>query len=194
MSNGNGRKPLEFYLGLRYPITIYPAEEGGFVAEVQELPGCMTQGETIEEVVEFIEDARRSWIEAAYQDGQDIPLPRTMEEFSGRFLVRLPKYLHRRLAEAAQREAVSLNQYVASLLSSNTLAEQVLHKLEALPPAAGSTIEQPSEPTYEIAAPFGAVSCGRSITELVRKVLSSSARQEPSETLAQGVRAYALAA
>lgn len=145
MSNGNGRKPLGFYLDLRYPFTIYPAEEGGFVAEVQELPGCMTQGETIEEVVEFIEDARRSWIEAAYQDGQDIPLPRTMEEFSGRFLVRLPKYLHRRLAEAARREGVSLNQYVTTLLATNTLAEEALHKLEALTFPASTVSEQPSQ-------------------------------------------------
>lgn len=132
MNSGNGRKPLDFYLNLPYPFTIYPADEGGYVAEVQELPGCMTQGETIEEVVELIEDARRCWIEATYETGGEIPLPRTMEEYSGRFLVRLPKYLHRRLAQAAVREGVSLNLYVTTLLSSHNLAEEVSHKLDAL--------------------------------------------------------------
>ena len=132
MSSIEARKPLDFYLGLSYPVTMYPEEDGEFLAEIQELPGCMTQGRSIQEVLELIEDARRSWVEAAYKDGQDIPLPRTMEDYSGRFLLRLPKGLHRRLSEAANSEGVSLNQYVVSLLSSNNLAKQVHDKLDAL--------------------------------------------------------------
>ncbi len=132
MSSGNCRKAMEFYLNLPYPVTVHAAAEGGFVAEVQELPGCMTEGETVEEVMELIEDARRSWIEATYNVGGDIPLPRTMEKHSGRFLVRLPKYVHRRLAQAAEKEGVSLNQYVASLLSSRSSVEELSRKLDDL--------------------------------------------------------------
>lgn len=116
MRTTKARESLEFYLSKVYPIVIHPAEDG-YVAEIEELPGCMTQGETLDEVVKRIEDARRGWIEVAYEDGQEIPLPRTDDEYSGRFVVRLPKSLHRRLAEAAIHEGVSLNQYVLSLLS-----------------------------------------------------------------------------
>ena len=111
-------KSLEYYLGLQYPVTLYPDAEGGYVAEVKELPGCLSQGESLEEVMENIEEARQLWIETAYFSGkQRIPLPTTTEqEYSGRFVLRIPKSLHRRLVEAAQVEGVSLNQYT-SLLS-----------------------------------------------------------------------------
>lgn len=42
---------LEFYLGLKYPITIYPNDDEGYVSEIKDLPGCFTQGETIEETL-----------------------------------------------------------------------------------------------------------------------------------------------
>lgn len=108
---------LSYYLGLRYPVTVHTDPEGGFVAEIEELPGCMTQAETLDDVFAAIEDARQAWIEAAYEDGQDIPLPRGVEAYSGKFLVRIPRSLHRALARAAKQEGVSLNQHVTSLLA-----------------------------------------------------------------------------
>ena len=113
-------KTLEYYLGLDYPITIYRAEEGGYVGEIEDLPGCITEGESLEEVTQRIEEARKAWIETAYEDGIEIPLPRTDEQYSGKFIVRIPRYLHRRLAEQATREGVSLNQYVGCLLSEGS--------------------------------------------------------------------------
>ena len=118
MKNDTERKDLEFYLNLSYPITIHPDPDGGYVAEIEELPGCMTQAETLDEAFEAIEDARQLWIKAAYEDGQDIPLPRDMEEHSGKFMVRIPRSLHRNLIRAAKREGVSLNQYVTTLLAA----------------------------------------------------------------------------
>lgn len=111
-------KPLNYYLSLDYPVTVYPDSEGGFVAEIKDLPGCITQAETIEEVMENISEARELWIETVYESGKrEIPLPATKQEYSGKFVLRLPKSLHRRLAEQAEREGVSLNQYAVSLLS-----------------------------------------------------------------------------
>lgn len=43
---------------------IHPAEEGGFWAEVPALPGCVTQGETEEEVRENLHEAITGWLEA----------------------------------------------------------------------------------------------------------------------------------
>lgn len=112
------RKDLEYYLSLHYPVTIHPDPDGGFVGEIEELPGCMTQAETLDEIFQAMEDARQLWIKTAYDESQDIPLPRDMVEYPGKFLVRIPKGLHRDLVRAAKREGVSLNQYVTSLLSA----------------------------------------------------------------------------
>ncbi len=72
------RKALDYYLKLSYPITLYPdVEEGGYVAEIKDLPGCLTQGDTLEEAVININEARELWIETVYESGREIPLPST---------------------------------------------------------------------------------------------------------------------
>ncbi len=114
------KQPLEYYLNLQYPVTIYPDPEGGYVAQIKDLPGCLTQGETLEETMTNANEARELWIETAYEAGDDIPLPSTNLTYSGRLLLRMPKSLHRRLAEGAEREDISLNQYIVSLLSRAT--------------------------------------------------------------------------
>ena len=68
-------KPLEYYLKLRYPITLYPEAEGGYVAKIADLPGCLTQGETLEETIANINEARELWIETFYESGREVPLP-----------------------------------------------------------------------------------------------------------------------
>jgi antitoxin HicB len=67
---------LEYFLTLKYPISIYPEDAGGYTAMILDLPGCMTQGETLEEVVMNIEEARQLWIETVYlSNKKDIPHP-----------------------------------------------------------------------------------------------------------------------
>ena len=64
-------------------------------------------------MVELIEDAKAGWLELALEDGDPIPEPTFPEqEYSGRFTVRLPRSLHRQLAEQAKKNGVSLNQFV----------------------------------------------------------------------------------
>jgi|WetSurMetagenome_2_1015567.scaffolds.fasta_scaffold241729_2 antitoxin HicB len=120
------RKPMEYYLELKYPVTIMPSNDGGYVAEVEDLPGCLTQGETLEEVYINIEEARRLWIEVAYEDGLDIPEPRDKQVYSGNFIVRGPKSLHRKLDQMAKREGVSLNQYLVSTLSHSVGLDETM--------------------------------------------------------------------
>ncbi len=120
------RKPLSYYLSLRYPVTLVPEEEGGYTAIVPDLPGGVTVGETSEEAMAMAEDARRLWIEDAYERGEDIPLPATERAYSGRLLLRMPRSLHRRLAEDAAREGVSLNQYIVALLQERSMLARVL--------------------------------------------------------------------
>ncbi len=87
------------------------------MAQIKDLPGCLTQGETLDEPIANINEGQELWIETAYEAGDDIPLPSTDDTYSGKLLLRMPKSLHRRLAEEAGRENVSLNQYIVSVLS-----------------------------------------------------------------------------
>jgi predicted RNase H-like HicB family nuclease len=134
MNNKRAVKDPTFYLGSRYPVTIHKDPEGGFVAEIEELPGCMTQAETLDDVYTAIEDARQAWIKAAFESGQDIPLPRDLEEYSGKFLVRIPRSMHRNLVRAAKQEGVSLNQYVASLLAAGLQMDTIAGQLPLILP------------------------------------------------------------
>ena len=111
------RKSLKYYLNLKYPVTLQEAAEGGYFIEIEDLPGCYAQGETIEEAMQMIEEARRLWLESAYEDKLDIPLPANETEYSGKFNVRVPVSLHRKLHRLAGKERVSLNQYVVFALS-----------------------------------------------------------------------------
>ena len=105
-------KTIDEYMAIPYKIEIVPdADEGGFVARLPELPGCVTVGETVGDALANIEDAKRAWIEAAVEDGQNIPKPLSLDDYSGQFKLRIPKSLHRSLAEHAREEGTSMNQY-----------------------------------------------------------------------------------
>ena len=83
----------------------------------------MNQGDTPEEALEAILDAMQGWLEIALEKGNPIPEPRPEEDYSGKFVVRVPKSLHRKLVEEAEKEGVSLNQYInvtlAGLVAGN---------------------------------------------------------------------------
>ena len=113
------KKGLAFYLGLKYPVQIAEQAEGGYFAKVLDLPGCMSQGETVEQALAAIAQARKLWLEEAYESGLEIPLPTEEKMYSGKFLVRLPRLLHARLAQESEREGISLNQYVVSRLAES---------------------------------------------------------------------------
>jgi len=113
-------KNIDYYTGLNYPVTferILEEDGGGFFASIPLLPGCMSDGGTLEEAYDNIEDAKKEWLMSMLERRMSIPEPADQEEFSGKFLVRLPKSLHRTLAQISKREGVSLNQYVANALA-----------------------------------------------------------------------------
>ena len=113
------KKDFDYYMTLPYKVVLLPSPEGGYGVEIPELPGCISQGETLAEAMEMIEDAKRAWIEIALTDQLPIPEPgRGSAEFSGKFVVRVPKSLHQELVQKAKAENVSLNQLATYLLSS----------------------------------------------------------------------------
>jgi antitoxin HicB len=111
------KKTLENYLKLPYTRELIPEPEGGWFVRIKELPGCISQGDTPDEALASIDDALRGWLKVSIDSGDLIPEPRDEEGFSGKFMVRLPRFLHKRLVEQAQEEGVSLNQYVNTILA-----------------------------------------------------------------------------
>jgi predicted RNase H-like HicB family nuclease len=113
--------PFQFedYLHELAPLSV--EEGGGFLITIPDLPGCMSDGETIEETIANGRDAFLSWVSAAMDMGRPIPRPtaRPVEliEASGKFVARLPKSLHARLAARARQEGVSLNTLVLALIA-----------------------------------------------------------------------------
>jgi len=58
---------------VKYPFVIYPASEGGYVAEVPALKGCLAQGETLEETLEELAVVADLWISTAKSHGERLP-------------------------------------------------------------------------------------------------------------------------
>lgn len=114
------KKDVEYYMNLPYAIEIRkiaPEDGGGIFATIPMLKGCMSDGETIAEAYANLQEAQREWLTDMLELNRAIPEPGNAEEYSGHFLVRLPKSLHRLLAERSQQEGVSLNQYVTTALA-----------------------------------------------------------------------------
>lgn len=58
----------------KYTIILEPeTEEGGYTVTVPSLPGCVTQGETIEEAVAMAKDAIRLFVETLIENGEPVP-------------------------------------------------------------------------------------------------------------------------
>ena len=104
----------------RYPSEVFWSDEDeGFIAIAQDLPGCSAFGETQEEAIRELQDAITAWVAAAKAAGNPVPTPSPRPEFSGKFVVRLPKTLHASLVRQAKFEDSSLNQYVVYLLAKH---------------------------------------------------------------------------
>ena len=87
---------------LTYPMIIRPLtneEGGGFLVEFPDLPGCMADGETIEEAIAESHDALTSWLETAKEHGDFIP---SSISYSEQWRLRIPKSLHAALALRAK--------------------------------------------------------------------------------------------
>lgn len=89
---------------------------------LENLPGCLTCGETIEAAVSNAIDAKRAWLQAAIEEKIEIHEPDSLADYSGQFKIRMPRSLHRSLAEHSKREGISMNQYCVYLLSKNDAA------------------------------------------------------------------------
>lgn len=103
-----------------YPFIIHhlsAAEGSGYMIEFPDLPGCISDGETIEEAMINGNDAITCWVDAAKHAKRVIPKPGEYEKQSGKWVQRVPKSIHLRLVAKAEEEGVSLNTLVITLLA-----------------------------------------------------------------------------
>lgn len=114
--------PFEAYSHVVGPLS---KEEGsGFLFTIPDLPGCMSDGETIEEAIENGRDAFYSVVSALSDMGREIPAPSlrpnsiSVPASSGKFIARIPKSLHAQMTARAKAEGVSFNALVISFLSA----------------------------------------------------------------------------
>lgn len=103
----------------KYPVEVKPLADddgGGWLATFPDLPGCMGDGDTPELAIADGYDAAQAWLTVAAENGDPIPTPGAGGE-SGKFVTRVPKSLHSRLAARAEQEGVSMNTLVVSMLA-----------------------------------------------------------------------------
>ncbi len=117
-------RTVDEYLKLPYTVRVTADPTGGYVAAVEELPGCISQGETWDQVHTMIRDAMESWIAGALGDGDGVPVP-DMDITPARFALRLPRSLYRSLTRKAATEGVSLNQYMVFVLANTAGTNQL---------------------------------------------------------------------
>jgi antitoxin HicB len=99
-----------------YPVTLVH-EQNEWLATIDALPGCTARGATPDDAIERATEAMSAWLLTARREGKDVPEPKTAGSHSGRLLLRMPQTLHAELARTAEREKVSLNQFITDTLA-----------------------------------------------------------------------------
>jgi predicted RNase H-like HicB family nuclease len=123
------QKSAQEYVKQPYARILIPDEQGGYSAEILEFPGCFAEGETADETMQALERAAESWIEAALEQGQEIPSPFINHGYGGKVALRLPRSIHRKAAQFAARDGTSLNQHLLSCIAGGIGASELYTRL-----------------------------------------------------------------
>lgn len=117
------------YLKKPYSRILIPIGDGTYFAEIMEFPGCFAEGQTPNEAYTNLEQVAESWIEAALDQGQEIPAPFATHDFSGRIALRIPRSIHKQAAKFAEMDDTSLNQFFLTAIAARVGAEEFYERL-----------------------------------------------------------------
>jgi len=123
------KTPATEYLKKPYSRTLIPVGDGTFFAEILEFPGCFAEGQSPNEAYKNLEGVAESWIEAAQDQGQEIPNPFATHDFSGRIALRIPRSIHKQAAKFAEMDDTSLNQFFLAAIAARVGAEDFVERL-----------------------------------------------------------------
>lgn len=107
---------LDHYLSLQYRIELVE-DEGAWVASNPDLPGCASFGPDPGAAVRNLAEVRRLWLQGQIESGNKVPEPAEEERYSGKFVLRIPKSMHRLAEMRAREEGVSLNALITNILA-----------------------------------------------------------------------------
>ena len=108
----------------QYQFTVRPLskeEGGGYLVEFLDIPGCMSDGETIEAAIASGREALRDCIDVFKESGRKIPKP-SIE--AAQWRQRLPRTLYSKLTKQAETEGVSINSLVTAIIAEAIGAKQ----------------------------------------------------------------------
>jgi antitoxin HicB len=100
-----------------YQFTVRPLskdEGGGYLVEYPDIPGCMSDGETVEEAIANGREALLDCLAVFRESGRKIPKPGVE---AAQWRQRLPRTLYSKLTAQAQREGVSINSFVTAIIA-----------------------------------------------------------------------------
>lgn len=120
---------LDEYIKQPYTRILIPNDDGTYSAEILEFSGCFADGETADEAMKNLSEAAKSWLEACFERGLEIPEPFMNQDFGGKIALRLPRSLHRQAVRFAARDGVSLNQFLVSAVAAKVGAEDAFARL-----------------------------------------------------------------
>ena len=72
-------RDILYYMSLPYTIVLRP-DEGAYVARIQELPGCVSHGQSVDEALEILRAVQGAWLQEALDSKLPIPEPEADEE------------------------------------------------------------------------------------------------------------------
>lgn len=100
---------------------VWSEEDQVFIVSIDELHGCITHGETMEEAISMGKEAALCHIEGLNKDKKEIPLPISLTKFKGVFPVRTTPELHSHLARVAASRHISMNKLIVDLLEKSII-------------------------------------------------------------------------
>ena len=101
----------------QYQFTVRPLskeEGGGYLVEYPDIPGCMSDGETIGEAIANGREALRDCMEVFKESNRKVPTP-SIE--AAQWRQRLPRTLYSKLTRQAESEGVSINSFVTAIIA-----------------------------------------------------------------------------
>ena len=100
-----------------YQFTVRPLskeEGGGYLVEYPDIPGCMSDGETIAEAIANGREALRDSVAVFQESGRKVPKPGIE---AAQWRQRLPRTLYSKLTVQAENEGVSINSFVTAIIA-----------------------------------------------------------------------------
>ena len=107
-----------------YRFTVRPLskeEGGGYLVEYPDIPGCMSDGETVEEAIANGREALRDCVAVLQESGRKVPKPGID---AAQWRQRLPRTLYSKLTVQAENEGVSINSFVTAIIAEAIGARQ----------------------------------------------------------------------